>query len=99
MGQAIGAALALGGTIAFGMLIRHYTGLGIAAATGIGLLCTILSMALLLFGYGVYEVWQQELAQAANAKRVCKARVELNADLIAQGKPALYPSLTLADCN
>ena len=45
------------------------------------------------FLYGRYDESRRE------QKSICVERVKLNADLLAKGKPPLFPNLTLADCK
>jgi|SRR6266436_1348329 len=46
-----------------------------------------------------YHDRQRAAQEAAYQKRICIERVRLNADLVARGKPPLFPTLTLADCE
>ena len=49
--------------------------------------------------YGRYADSQRAAQQVAYQKNICVERVRLNADLVAKGKPPLFPNLTLADCK
>jgi hypothetical protein len=49
--------------------------------------------------YRRYSDGQRAAQQVAYQKSICVERVRLNADLVAKGKPPLFPNLTLADCT
>lgn len=99
MGQIIGAALFAGCAFLFGALASRYLKIGTTPSIMLGMGAAVVTMSLAFVAYGFYEDRQRAAWAQANSKRVCLARVDLNADLVKQGKPPLYPNLTAADCR